>query len=91
MGMIGTVTSKGQTTIPKQVREKLGLDQGTRIEWVLDDEKVIVKARKLKVTDLFGMLGEPPAGKGSNLKEIDATVRKAVARHVLGEDTADDE
>lgn len=91
MGMIGTVTSKGQTTIPKEVREKLGLDPGTRIEWVLDDEKVIVKARKLKVTDLFGMLGEPPAGKGSNLEEIDATVREAVARHVLGEDTADDE
>jgi antitoxin PrlF len=91
MTMIGTVTSKGQTTIPKEVREKLGLDQGTRIEWVIQEGRAIVKARKLRVTDLFGILGEPPRGKGSTLEEIDETVRKSVARHVLGEDAADDE
>ena len=91
MGMIGTVTSKGQTTIPKEVRDKLGLDNGTRIEWVLENGKASVRPRKLRVADMFGMLGEPPAGKGSSIRQIDETVQDAVARHVLREDAADGE
>ena len=31
-----TLTSKGQITLPKQVREKLGLQTGSRVDFVID-------------------------------------------------------
>ena len=30
-----TITSKGQVTIPKRIRDRLGLDAGTEIEFIL--------------------------------------------------------
>lgn len=35
-----TVTSKGQVTIPKEIRQKLGIRKGTRVEFVLVDGRV---------------------------------------------------
>lgn len=36
-----TVTSKGQVTIPKRIRDKLGLDAGTEVEFILEDDGTI--------------------------------------------------
>lgn len=58
----GKMTSKGQTTVPKEVRDFLGLEEGTQMEWILDDGKVTVKPRKLRAVDLAGILGPPPSG-----------------------------
>jgi AbrB family looped-hinge helix DNA binding protein len=33
-----TITSKGQVTIPKEIRDRLDLDEGTKVEFVLDEE-----------------------------------------------------
>lgn len=42
-----TITSKGQVTIPKRIRDQLGLDAGTEIEFVLEDDgTVLVKQKK---------------------------------------------
>ncbi|MBN1780028.1 type II toxin-antitoxin system PrlF family antitoxin [bacterium] len=35
--MISTITSKGQLTIPKKVRQKLKLHSGDKIEFILED------------------------------------------------------
>lgn len=40
--MNSTVTSKFQTTIPKEVREKLGISVHDALEWVVEKEKVTV-------------------------------------------------
>ncbi|WP_119821348.1 AbrB/MazE/SpoVT family DNA-binding domain-containing protein [Halalkaliarchaeum desulfuricum] len=37
----GTVTSKGQVTIPKRIRDELGLSAGTKVEFVLDEDGTI--------------------------------------------------
>jgi antitoxin PrlF len=58
----GKVTSKGQTTVPKEVRDFLGLEEGTQMEWIVEDGKVTVKPRKLRAVDLAGILGPPPSG-----------------------------
>jgi AbrB family looped-hinge helix DNA binding protein len=34
----GTVTSKGQVTIPKRIRDKLGLSEGTEVEFILEED-----------------------------------------------------
>jgi len=35
---VATLTSKGQITIPVQVRHQLGLEAGDRVEFILDKE-----------------------------------------------------
>ena len=59
---IGKVTSKGQTTVPKEVRDVLGLEEGTQVEWTVEDGKATVKPRTLRAVDLAGMLGPSPVG-----------------------------
>lgn len=78
MGMIGSVTSKGQTTIPKEVRDQLGLDQGTRIEWTVEDGRAIVRPRKLRAIDLAGILHRPGM-KPMSIEDMDQAMMDAVA------------
>lgn len=42
---MATITSKGQITIPKEIRDALGLYPGTRVEFELQDGKLILRKR----------------------------------------------
>ena len=55
-----TVTSKGQITIPAQVRAALGLDAGSRIEFVETEKgKYAIVPATSPVRALKGMLRKP--------------------------------
>ena len=55
-----TVTAKGQTTVPAQVREQIGAGAGTRLVWhVLPDGGVLVRAKTISLLDLSGELKAP--------------------------------
>ena len=55
-----TITAKGQTTVPRQVRERLGAGPGTRLVWhVLPDGRLIVRAKTRSLIDLAGSLKSP--------------------------------
>lgn len=75
----GKMTSKGQTTVPKEVRDFLGLEEGTQMEWTVDEGKVTVKPRKLRAVDLAGFLGKPPNGVHLTIEEMDEAIGKALA------------
>lgn len=52
-----TVTSKGQITIPKVVRERLHLEPGDKVYFdVQDDGSVSLITRKHPIESLFGLL-----------------------------------
>lgn len=52
-----TVTSKGQITIPKVVRERLNLEPGDKVYFDLrDDGSVLMVACNEPVESLFGLL-----------------------------------
>lgn len=52
-----TITSKGQITIPKVVRERLNLEPGDKVYFdVQDDGSVSMLTRKHPVESLFGLL-----------------------------------
>lgn len=85
MGIVGKVTSKGQTTIPKAVRDQLGLVDGSQIEWQVADGRAFLVARQLRMIDLAGILGNP-LDQHSTIEDMDDAMGKAIARHVLGED-----
>ncbi len=48
---MSTVTSKGQITLPKQLRERLGLHAGSQVDFVVNaaGEVVLQPAKKLAV------------------------------------------
>ena len=53
-----TMTTKGQMTIPREVREFLKIGTGDRLEFKInpEDKTVIIKAANLDVADLKGVL-----------------------------------
>jgi len=63
-----TLTAKGQTTIPKEIRERLGLEAGDKLVFtVLSDGTVVMRAKTLRLRDLAGSLtrpGQPKVGIG---------------------------
>lgn len=55
-----TLTSKGQITIPVQVRTALGLETGDRVEFVeMEDGKFSMIAASKTVKDLKGLIRKP--------------------------------
>jgi antitoxin PrlF len=79
MGAFTTMTSKGQLTIPKDIRERLGLMPGTRFFVTVQDGKVVAMPKNKRLADLAGMLGRPPSGKTLTIEEIDDAIGEAVA------------
>jgi len=50
-----TITAKGQTTVPAQVREQLGATAGTRLVWhVMPDGSILIRAKTKSILDLGG-------------------------------------
>ena len=41
-----TISSKGQLTLPKEVRERLGVDKGDEVEFTLDDQGIHLRPRR---------------------------------------------
>ena len=79
------MTSKGQITVPKDVRLKLNLKPGDRVRFVFEaNGRVSMRPAKLSISDLKGILPNP--GRRFSLEEIDEIVKTAVAKHVLGHD-----
>lgn len=71
---ISTLTSKGQITIPKEIRDYLKLDAGSKIEFVID-ENGIVKLIPLNVPiqALSGVLHRPGM-KAATIEEMDSAI-----------------
>ena len=54
------MTVKGQTTIPKKIREYLNLHPGDKIDFVVDDDgKVVLEPATCDVKELEGILHKP--------------------------------
>jgi len=71
-----TVTSKGQITLPKAVRESLKLRSGDKIAFVINDkEEAVLKPVTKSVDQVFGFLhkkGQKPV----SVEEMDKAIKK---------------
>ncbi|HEV7255386.1 MAG TPA: AbrB/MazE/SpoVT family DNA-binding domain-containing protein [Mesorhizobium sp.] len=79
--MFATITSKGQLTLPKAVRDKLALRAGDRLLLTVVDDHLVGIPQNFDFEQLAGILGDPPGGPAT-LKEIDEAVAEAVGRSV---------
>ena len=67
-----TVTSKGQITIPKVVRDRLHLEPGHKVYFdVRDDGTVSLITRKHPIESLFGLMSRRTNGIGASQRERD--------------------
>ncbi len=77
--MQAVMTTKGQVTVPKKIRDMLHLNAGDRLEFILDQDGVIrVIPVTVPVTKLKGMV--PPPKRKVSLKEM----KKAIAEGAAG-------
>jgi antitoxin PrlF len=71
-----TLTSKGQVTIPKEIRDALGLSVGDKVDFILEAEgRVILRPATRSVLELAGLLHRPGA-RARSLEEMKSAVRK---------------
>jgi antitoxin PrlF len=74
-----TLTSKGQTTIPKDVRKRLNLHPGDRLEFVIDEDgRVLVLPASIDMSELAGMLKSP--ARPVSVEDMNRAIRKRGGR-----------
>jgi AbrB family looped-hinge helix DNA binding protein len=83
-----TLSSKGQMTVPKELREALNLRPGDQLICSVIDGEILITPKNIDLRDLVGYLGSSPNG-AATLAEIDAAVVAAVGASVLKTDDDD--
>ncbi|HEY7616990.1 MAG TPA: AbrB/MazE/SpoVT family DNA-binding domain-containing protein [Terriglobales bacterium] len=69
-----TISSKGQITVPQEIRERLGLTAGDRVEFVMEGERTVIRPARATFNPFEpykGVLGTFPGG----AKEINSWLR----------------
>jgi antitoxin PrlF len=81
---ISTITAKGQTTIPKAVRQALGVDYGGKIAYRIEEGRVTVHNPEAEHHDpaLAAFLGliEKDIAAGRNIRDLPAGVATGLRR-----------
>lgn len=82
--MIATLTSKGQITLPKLIRDRLQLDAGDTLDFeILPDNTLAVRAVKADARRVRGLL-KSPLQHVPTVREMDAAVEAELrAKHLL--------
>lgn len=67
---MGTISSKGQVAIPSQIRDEMGLEEGSKVLFVLADDTLLIKMVNTKT---FAEITKPlkEAAKKAGLREED--------------------
>ena len=73
-----TLTSKGQLTIPRQLREALGLAAGARLQASIDGRgRLVLVPSRYEPEELFRH--RPPVDRVMSLEEMERAITAAVA------------
>lgn len=81
------ITSKGQITIPKAVRERLGVGPGDRLEFVIEGDRIAVRPIKRRgIMDFYGIF---PVDEAYDIAVERAYSRAVRAKRRVAEQTDD--
>lgn len=78
MDVAARVTAKGQVTIPKEVRDALGIAEGDHLIFRVEGGRAVV-GRTPHLLDLAGAVAVPAGKRGVAWDEVIAATRKARA------------
>jgi len=76
-----TLTSKGQMTLPKSIRDDMGLKAGDKIELVTFGNAAVIVPRNRPVDSVFGLLSRHAIGQTA-IEDYDEAVREAATDHL---------
>lgn len=80
--MLATLTSKGQITLPKEIRDQLGLVVGSKLDFSIEaDGSLRARPQRRGAADLFGLLCNP-ARVASTIEQMN----EAVGQHLAKDD-----
>lgn len=71
-----TVTSKGQTTVPKELRDALGIKEGTPLRWKLENGVLTVRPKTKRLEDFVPMV--PPNGRHVTIEQMNEDIGRAI-------------
>lgn len=76
---VAKMTTKGQTVIPKEVRDHLGVKPGDKIDFIVKgDGEVVVRPLNLDVRRLYGILHKP-GRKPVSVREMNEAIREGAS------------
>ncbi|OPX36754.1 MAG: hypothetical protein B1H13_13925 [Desulfobacteraceae bacterium 4484_190.3] len=73
------LTSKGQITVPKEVRKALNLKPSEKVIVVVEGDQAVLKPLKGNILDIGGSVKIPDNEKPVDFRKIREKVRKKVA------------
>lgn len=82
---ISTLTDKGQTTVPQEIRDALKVKPRQRLTWSLQEDGSAVVRPQGSALDLFGSLKSRKRFRGHATER--AAVSRAVGKHAAKEGT----
>jgi antitoxin PrlF len=65
MNNSSTISSKGQITVPQEIRKRLGLAPGDRVEFVIEQDRTVIRPARSEVNPFekfIGIAGPFPGG-----------------------------
>lgn len=74
--MLATMTSKGQVTIPKEIRDRLNLHANDRVDFIYEEGRALL----VPVKTLKDLRGAVPSRPGADPAAERAAAKAAVAR-----------
>jgi len=77
---VALLTSKGQMTIPKEVREALDLKPSEKVVIVVDGDQAILRPIRGNLLDLGGSIKIPEQDKPVPFRKVRDKVRKTIAK-----------
>lgn len=80
---ISTITAKGQTTIPKPVRDSVHLKPHDKLFYMVEGDSIIIRPVRGSVRDLKGIFKEAVKGP-IDFKKLREDTKRAVAKRMLG-------
>ena len=77
---VAIMTSKGQVTIPKSIRDSLGLNMGDKLEFILSENgDALLRPVTRRVDDVFGRLHRP-GRRPVSVEEMDEAIARRLRR-----------
>jgi len=84
-----TITTKGQVTIPKEIRDYLKLEVGNKIDFVIDENGTVkIIPLNVPVTALSGILHRPGLA-AATIDDMEAAIALGPVPEAIAQDASD--
>jgi len=74
MARSSTISSKGQVTVPQEIRSRLGLRTGDRVEFVVEEGRTTIRPARAPENPFQKYAGALPAFSG--IRQVNSWVRR---------------